>query len=178
MTLYEVLNVKPGATRAKILSAYRKLAMKHHPDKGGNPDEFRQIANAYRVLSDKELRARYDQTGSYEEDQAEKSLAGIFMQAVESGARDPIAITRAKINEGQEQIWGNIKELTAKIERLAVVRKDIIAPEDRPDILAGAMDAAVIRLEGEMLRAKEMLALGERMLALLYGYSFKAADIR
>ncbi len=64
---YEVLEINRSATEAEIKSAYRRLAVRHHPDK--NPgdkaaeDKFKEAAEAYSVLSDAEQRARYDRFG-------------------------------------------------------------------------------------------------------------------
>ncbi len=64
---YEVLGVGKDATADQIKSAYRKLAMKYHPDR--NPgdkaaeEKFKEAAEAYDVLHDQEKRARYDQFG-------------------------------------------------------------------------------------------------------------------
>ena len=64
---YEVLGVKKTATEEEIKKAYRKLAMKHHPDRNaGNKqaeERFKEISEAYAVLSDKEKRRQYDQIG-------------------------------------------------------------------------------------------------------------------
>lgn len=60
---YEVLGVSKTATAAEIKKAYRKLALKNHPDKGGDPELFKQITVAYEVLSDAEKRELYDQYG-------------------------------------------------------------------------------------------------------------------
>ncbi len=66
--LYEVLGVDRSASAADIKSAYRKLAVKYHPDKTGNdPDaeaRFKEISHAYEVLSDDQKRAAYDRFGS------------------------------------------------------------------------------------------------------------------
>lgn len=64
---YEILGVKRGDSEAAIKSAYRKLARKYHPDVNKSKDaveKFKDINEAYEVLSDKEKRARYDQLGS------------------------------------------------------------------------------------------------------------------
>ena len=64
---YEILGVKKDATEASIKSAYRKLARKYHPDVNKSKDaveKFKDINEAYEVLSDKNKRARYDQLGS------------------------------------------------------------------------------------------------------------------
>lgn len=47
MDPYEVLGVPPGAPEEDVKKAYRKLAMKHHPDKGGDPEQFKKIQSAY-----------------------------------------------------------------------------------------------------------------------------------
>lgn len=69
---YEVLGVKKDASDADIKSAFRKLSMKWHPDKQVGKsdaekkeaeDKFKEIAEAYDVLSDKDKRAQYDQFG-------------------------------------------------------------------------------------------------------------------
>ena len=61
--LYEVLGVSKTADKKTIKKAYRKLAMKHHPDKGGDPEKFKEINGAHEVLSNEEKRELYDKYG-------------------------------------------------------------------------------------------------------------------
>jgi DnaJ-class molecular chaperone len=61
--LYEVLGIDEGASAAEIKKAYRKLSLKHHPDKGGDTAAFKRVSQAYEVLSDGEKRALYEAGG-------------------------------------------------------------------------------------------------------------------
>ncbi len=60
---YKVLEVSKTASDADIKKAFRKIALKEHPDKGGDPEKFKACSQAYEVLSDPEKRALYDQHG-------------------------------------------------------------------------------------------------------------------
>lgn len=60
---YERLGVGKEATMGELKKAYHKLAMKHHPDRGGDKEKFQEIQTAYEVLSDKEKRDIYDKYG-------------------------------------------------------------------------------------------------------------------
>ncbi len=94
---YEILGVGRGATDAEIKSAYRKLAIKHHPDK--NPgdhtaeDRFKEASEAYTVLADAEKRSLYDRFGH----------AGV--SAAGAGAVDP------NIFNGFEDILGGLGDI-------------------------------------------------------------------
>merc|ERR1712028_88556 len=61
--LYKTLGVAKNASASEIKKAYRKLAVKHHPDKGGDPDTFKNISVAYDTLGDEQKRTSYDQFG-------------------------------------------------------------------------------------------------------------------
>ncbi|HBN05447.1 MAG TPA: molecular chaperone DnaJ, partial [Bacteroidales bacterium] len=64
---YEILGVSKTATDEELKKSYRKLALKFHPDRNPNDkdaeEKFKEAAEAYEVLSNKEKRAKYDQFG-------------------------------------------------------------------------------------------------------------------
>eukprot|EP00210_Caulerpa_lentillifera_P006733 g6435.t1 len=60
---YELLGVSKTSSDTEIKKAHRKLALKHHPDKGGDPEKFKEINEAYDCLRDSEKRRIYDEYG-------------------------------------------------------------------------------------------------------------------
>ncbi len=76
---YEVLGVGKNASADEIKKAFRRLAVEHHPDRGGSEDKFKEVNEAYEVLKDADKRKRYDQFGH----------AGVGSSAASGG--DPFA---------------------------------------------------------------------------------------
>ena len=71
---YKILGISKGASEDDVRKAYRKMALKFHPDKNksaGAEEKFKEIAEAYEVLSDKRKREIYDKYG-------EEGLKGWF----------------------------------------------------------------------------------------------------
>jgi DnaJ-class molecular chaperone len=66
MDPYSILGLDRTASPEDIKKAYRKLAVKHHPDKGGDQEKFKEISAAYEILSDEQKKANYDQFGNAE----------------------------------------------------------------------------------------------------------------
>lgn len=60
MDHYSTLGVERTATAEEIKAAYRRMALKHHPDRGGDTASFQRIEEAYRTLSDPQTRSQYD----------------------------------------------------------------------------------------------------------------------
>ena len=63
-SLYDILGVSKTADTNEIKKAFKKAAMTHHPDKGGDPEKFKEIQKAHEVLTDERKRQVYDMTGS------------------------------------------------------------------------------------------------------------------
>ncbi len=83
-TLYQILGVRSNAKPATIKKAYRKKAQEHHPDKGGDVEEFHRIKEAYKILSDPASRTLYDRTKDADVDlqMFESMLQGLVPELV------------------------------------------------------------------------------------------------
>lgn len=64
MDYYNILNVQKNSSQEEIKKAYKKAAMKEHPDRGGDSSKFQQIQEAYDTLSDPQKKQMYDQYGT------------------------------------------------------------------------------------------------------------------
>lgn len=89
---YDLLGVQPGAPQDEIKRAYKKLALKYHPDKNKEPDaqdKFKAISVAYEVLSDDEKRKRYDNFGEKGVDQESMGMdpSDVFASMFGGGRR-------------------------------------------------------------------------------------------
>ena len=96
MDYYSTLGVPKGASEDEIKKAYRKLAMQHHPDRGGDSTQFQKIQEAYATLGDTQKRQEYDhpqpQGGGFQfHFNSGDPFADIFSQFGFPGGGDPFA---------------------------------------------------------------------------------------
>src|SRR3974390_1428125 len=114
---YELLGLEKGASEEEIKKAYRKLAVKYHPDK--NPgdktaeEKFKELGEAYEVLCDQQKRAAYDQYGHAAFDRR----SGGFGRA--GGFHDPFEVFREVFGGGSifEDLFGGGRQDTSQTHR-------------------------------------------------------------
>ncbi|TXH54019.1 MAG: J domain-containing protein [Bacteroidia bacterium] len=110
---YQTLGVAKGASEAEIKKAYRKLALEHHPDrnKGDKASEakFKEVTEAYEVLSDAEKRKKYDQFGSAAFEQGAGGFGGPFGGA-QGGQYGPFTYTYTSGGNGQGFDFGGFSD--------------------------------------------------------------------
>ena len=100
---YAALGLEKCCSVEEIKIAYRKLSMKHHPDRdGGDRSEFKEITVAFEVLSDPDRRAHYDATGTDKSpgsNLVESAVAGMLMSAFTNENKDPFELMRNQVNQ-------------------------------------------------------------------------------
>ena len=116
MDYYEVLGVDSTATTEAVRNAYKEKAMKHHPDRGGDREQWALIQKAFDTLTDLQKRQVYDRTKSYEEGGAEKQ----FTQKFGEGTFDlsPAGVEGARVRKGGMSIMKQLDEVKQDEERV------------------------------------------------------------
>jgi DnaJ-class molecular chaperone len=115
---YSILGLNKNASESEIKKSYRKLALQHHPDRGGDEQKFKEIQKAYEVLSDSEKKRNYDQFGD------EEGREDILSQMFGGGGfpqrqrkQNPTIVVKVSILEA----WvGGKKEVIKKIKKECV----------------------------------------------------------
>jgi DnaJ-class molecular chaperone len=130
---YEILGVKKSASEEEIKKAYRTLAKKHHPDRNkGNKEaenKFKEISEAYAVLSDKEKRAQYDRLGREAFSfggGGQNPFAGFDFSQFTAGGRRPRTSTRGG-SSGFTDIFSDLFGGAAGFEEMPARGNDINA---------------------------------------------------
>lgn len=187
MSLYETLGVEKDASLETIKKAFRKLAMKHHPDRGGDKEVMQGVQLAYDVLSDPDRRARYDETGSTDaqpttREQAAAALNQIINQVIDLVGdgldfTDPLAIVRREIHAA---IGNNNKEREKLACQVGYRRKTLKRVQrkegDGQDLLQTILMDSILGLEGKMHMADMSSALCRAALDILAEYSYDAEE--
>ncbi|GFE54161.1 hypothetical protein BaOVIS_015650 [Babesia ovis] len=138
---YKTLGLSKDCSESEIKKAYRKLAIKHHPDKGGDPEMFKEISRAYEVLSDPEKRRIYDEHG-------EEGLDGNFSHGDASDIFDLFFGGGGRKPKGKKRGEDVVTQLKVTLEQIyngamrkLAINKDVVC--ETCDGLGGPSDAFV-----------------------------------
>lgn len=157
MTLYSDLGIEPTASKQDIEKAYRKKAMKEHPDHGGDPHAFKQLTVAYKILKDEESRKRYDETGRTD---TPLSIRGtIFRQLIIEGftrSDNPInsiikklQIDQREIEQQRDRLKAGKKQISRRLEKFL--------EKNSNEIIQETLEATIVSLDREITTCTETL---------------------
>ncbi len=145
---YSTLGVSRNSSPAELKAAYRALAQIHHPDKGGNEEDFKLVGQAFEVLSDPGQRETYDLT--------KFAPSSPEQQTYETGVRQPTEEEKRRMDE--ELAKDRARREKERKERKEKWRKEHPELARQQDEIGAAKKEAVSQVKEDLAKAKEDLA--------------------
>lgn len=124
LDVYEILQISASANEKEIKKQYRKLALQHHPDKGGDEDKFNEIARAFEIVTNADLLTQYKQlreqiyAKKVQEQQWDDSTRK-FHQQLQRAEREHAANRQQMMENDAAKFERELAEQTLKRRRLA-----------------------------------------------------------
>lgn len=191
MNPYEILDLPRDCTTAEVRRAYRKLAQQHHPDKGGDAEQFARLKLAHDILTDLDRRARFDATGDASETSPDNSLVevlsflSIAMQtAVVSQYEcitqaDLIALMRGHLQGAAANARQESQSISRAIAVWGDVAKRVTAKRGKPNHLQTMCRANIQTLEQRLKDNERRIETITKALDMLADFKFRsdASDI-
>jgi curved DNA-binding protein CbpA len=185
---YETLGIPPNATTIQVRAAYRREASRYHPDHATPGEEataavrMAAVNEAYRVLSDPELRKAYDETGSAERPMtpeelvraaAWKNVTHLFGQCVlDTDHDDPVRLCVRAVRENLKRMRRIVKDSPHGIalieERITKLRRRTKGE----NMLVGIALQELDKLKARVTNLGEEIKIAECMLELLDEYAY------
>jgi len=179
--LYDILEISSNASFEEIKAKYKSLAQQHHPDKGGDPEFFKTIKNAYEILIDPVSRERYDTTGQFENlpnirNQALDQLSRLFFSLVpniNADVDDLIQIMRNESYREKQNINNNINVCNGYIFKLKkVIRKIQKTNPDGENLLKMFAETQLKRHENELQNFTYQIQVINIVIEILEDYHY------
>lgn len=186
MNLYERLGILKDATAEQVKTAYRKLAQRHHPDKGGDMHIFQGVQEAYDTLSDSDKRAEYDATGTVGpnkpplRDQAIVEFGGLINAFLNSEQFDfdhanLIVNMREAINSKLSHLITQREQVEAKIAR-SENAKARLSIKDGQNFIAQILDNMIQGNNQVVRQIKSAEAVQSEMLLILDDFEYRVDE--
>lgn len=186
---YGSLGVDRGATIEDIKGAYRRSAKRAHPDAGGSDEQFADVTRAYRLLTDRTRRERYDATGNADEATVDNSIQAAigvivgffdqFMQGAVEGNQeienlDLLDVAKKNIQMRQGQFLTAKSKALRHIDGLERVCKRSRRKRGAkgPDILSKAIKFRIIEIQRQIANTDREIKSHGDAIELLNGYEF------
>lgn len=181
MTLYEELELSTDCTFDDIKQQYRILAMKHHPDKGGDVEKFQKIKFAYEVLIDPIRRKKYDDTDSTEEVsdmrvQAINHLAELFfstMPTFNCASGNLIEVLTQQVTALKSKAIADDIMCDTFIGNVNIVKEKLkLKNPNKEDVVMSFIDKQLENRRQDKVLFAQRLNLADEMLKILDDYQY------
>jgi hypothetical protein len=177
---YEVLGVPPTASAEEITAAYRRAAAAAHPDRaGGSTERMTDVNMAYKILNDREAKARYDrgegvQSGPGIDDRARDLLLQLLRTVIRSldPRMDLLAALRTGVEVQAEGVRQARASTVADLEKVRTIARRLRGPPENP--LHTLLASEIARGEALLPRFDTDEAMLARCLELLSAYQYDA----
>lgn len=183
---YETLGVRKNALQQEIKDQYRFLSKKYHPDK--NPGDkaaeqrFKEIANAYEVISDPERRIAYDLTGSdVTEREMDAKGAGLLQQIFQLVVQktglaqmqklDLIGELQVQLDSGMKGLKDNVVSSVANRKALGLILKRV-KHKNKNNSISVVLKAEIQKHTETITKSKHEMEIGKRAMEQLKEYGF------
>jgi curved DNA-binding protein CbpA len=184
-SLYDDLNVAPDASFEEIKRAHRKAARRHHPDAGGNREDFEKIQHAYMILANPTKREKYDRTGTTDEtiDNSLAKLAANIMQAFDLAMTqvsdynlpytDMISQTKFLLNQRQREIGAQQESVGIQIAKIKKIAKRIKFIGSGNNIIHNTLQQRIVQGEAAINQLREQKIDIVAAISYLDNYGFE-----
>jgi len=187
--LYETLNIAKDSSNDIIKKGYRKMSKKHHPDKGGNTQQFQEVSLAYNILSDDAKRKQYDETGQIPKDKPNnfyhkfgELLTKEFLPHVLKTDdiervdiiklfKDWVRHNLENFEEKSSEIDKHIHKLKKSLKRIKRKKKQKIA------IIEMTIESGISQLENHKIALNEEIDFFKKIYDIMNNYSYKTDKV-
>lgn len=186
--LYQILGLLPNCSFEEIKQQFRTLARIHHPDLGGDEEEFKKIRFAYEVLNDAASRAEYDKSGTVKKSDdirnlAKENLVIIFfnlLPQIDPNQHNILEIIRGEIDKSINDMEGNKNDGNTYISKLELVKSKIRKKEDVTDannLFASLIDNQIDTRNNIKKDTDKRIEIAKEMKKILEDYSYGFVEI-
>jgi hypothetical protein len=184
-TLYDTLGLTKDASQEDIKTAYKKLAMQHHPDRNKDDDtaeaKFVKIKHAYEILSNPELRLKYDETGDIPNDAIDplrNDVINIFVEVISvlpnPSQHDIIQAMLNNVHQKQAAFANTSMQLVSKINEFRKVIPKIHLKDDTTgdNMFVTVLESNIAQMEKQLSDVNSMLKRGLNLIEFINKYTF------
>jgi curved DNA-binding protein CbpA len=180
LTPWETLGVSKGASKPEIQKAWKRLAKRWHPDrKSGDETRFKEISEAYDILSSPQKLLRYERTGASGappnlELQVRDMIAGMLLRALTTeNCQYPIEAVRGQITTEVKSIHSQKLATEASIQRVSRRLKKLKFKGPGPDYIKQMIEFEVAKVTNQLNQNADRLDLLTRALIFLDLYELE-----